>query len=81
MDGYGSIEGEADNAADRINERSGKSSAAKSPLKLRVVVAIRGDGSLLSLEGRPRYLQVIQSVPEQLAFNAEALRKIGRAHV
>ena len=73
MDGYGAIEGEADNAADRLNERNGKATA-RSPLKLRMVVAIRGDGSLLSLGGRPRYLQVIQPVPEQLAVNAEALR-------
>ena len=68
MDGYGMIESDADTGA------PGKSSASKSSLRLRVVVAIRGDASLLSLDGRPRYLQVTQSVPEQLATNAEALR-------
>ena len=73
MDGYGLIEGETDTAS---SERSagGKASSARSTLRLRVVVAIRGDGSLLSLGGRPRYLQVIQPVQEQLATNAEALR-------
>ncbi len=68
MDGYGLIEGDTDTA-------SARSSPAKNSLRLRVVIAIRGDGSLLSLGGgRPRYLQVIQPVPEQLAANAEALR-------
>ena len=73
MDGYGLIEGETDTAG---SERSagGKASSTRSTLRLRVVVAIRGDGSLLSLGGRPRYLQVIQPVQEQLATNAEALR-------
>ncbi len=68
MDGYGLIEGDT--------EASGsKSASSKSTLRLRVVIAIRGDGSLLSLGGgKPRYLQVIQLVPEQLAVNAEALR-------
>ncbi len=39
-----------------------------------MIVAIRGDGSLQSLHGQTRYLQVLQPVPETLAANAEALR-------
>ncbi len=68
MDGYGLIEGDTEASASR-------SASSRSTLRLRVVIAIRGDGSLLSLGGgKPRYLQVIQPVPEQLAANAEALR-------
>lgn len=68
MDGYGLIEGETETSGS-------KTAAPRNVLRLRVVIAIRGDGSLLSLGGgRPRYLQVIQPVPEQLAANAEALR-------
>ncbi len=68
MDGFGLIEGDTEAAAAR-------SGGAKATLRLRVVVAIGGDGSLLSLGGgKPRYLQIIQPVPEQLAANAEALR-------
>ncbi len=43
-------------------------------LRFRIIVALRGDGSLQNLRGHPRYLQVLQPVPEQLAHNAEALR-------
>jgi len=68
MDGYGLIEGDTEASA-------GRSASSKSALRFRVVIAIRGDGSLLSLGGgRPRYLQIVQPVPEQLAANAEALR-------
>ncbi len=63
--GYGAIEGEPD---------SGTSKAQSERLRLRVIVAIRGDGSLQSLHGQTRYLQVLQPVPETLAANAEALR-------
>ena len=65
-DGYGAIEGEAD-SNDKNAERT-------SALRLRVVIAIRGDGSLLTLRSQTRYLQIIQPVSAQLAANAEALR-------
>lgn len=67
LEGFGAIEGEpADGAS--------ASPAAAERLRMRVVVAIRGDGSLSSLRGQQRYLQILQPVPEQLAANAEALR-------
>jgi len=43
-------------------------------LHLRVVVAIPESSSGLSLESEPRFLQLLQSVPANLALNAEALR-------
>ncbi len=63
FDGFGVIEGE-----------SGTGPSTTSDLRLRVVVVILGDGSLVSLGSGLRYLQVLQPVPEQLAANAEALR-------
>ena len=63
FDGFGVIEGE-----------SGAGPATTGDLRLRVVVVILGDGSLISLGSSLRYLQVLQPVPEQLAANAEALR-------
>ena len=63
FDGFGIIEGE-----------SGAGPSTGSDFRLRVVVAILGDGSLTSLGSGMRYLQVLQPVPEQLAANAEALR-------
>jgi len=63
FDGFGVIEGE-----------SGTGPATASDLRLRLVVVILGDGSLMSLRSGLRYLQVLQPVPEQLAANAEALR-------
>ena len=63
FDGFGVIEGE-----------SGTGPATTSDLRLRVVVVILGDGSLISLGSGLRYLQVLQPVPEQLAANAETLR-------
>ena len=65
-EGYGAIEGETD-ANDKNAERT-------PALRLRVVIAIRGDGSLLTLRSQTRYLQIIQPVSVQLAANAEALR-------
>ncbi len=65
-EGYGAIEGETD-ANDKNAERT-------PALRLRVVIAIRGDGSLLTLRSQTRYLQIIQPVSAQLAENAEALR-------
>jgi nitrogen fixation/metabolism regulation signal transduction histidine kinase len=63
FDGFGIIEGD-----------SGTGPSAASDFRLRVVVAILGDGSLMSLGSGMRYLQVLQPVPEQLAANAAALR-------
>ncbi len=63
FDGFGIIEGEY---------ATGPTAAGD--FRLRVVVAILGDGSLESLGSRMRYLQVLQPVPEQLAANAGALR-------
>jgi nitrogen fixation/metabolism regulation signal transduction histidine kinase len=65
MESYGMIDGVPDGSSD---------SAHAERLRLRVIVEIRGDGSLFSLSGQTRYLQVMQAVPEQLAANAEALR-------
>ena len=65
-EGYGAIEGETD-ASEKNAERT-------PALRLRVVIAIRGDGSLLTLRSQTRYLQIIQPVSAQLAANAEALR-------
>jgi hypothetical protein len=65
-DGYGAIEGET--------ESNDKNAERTSALRLRVVIAIRGDGSLLTLRSQTRYLQIIQPVSAQLAANAEALR-------
>ena len=65
MDSYGTIEGVPD---------SGNDGAQTEQLRLRVIVEIRGDGSLFNLRGQTRYLQVVQAVPKQLAENAEALR-------
>ena len=75
MGGYGVIEGGTEGAisASEPDQRT-SSTSAKNGLRLRVLVPIRGDGSLLSLNSQPRYLQVIQAVPEQLSTNAEALR-------
>ena len=63
FDGFGIIEGE-----------SGSDTTTAGDFRLRVVVAILGDGSLTTLGSGMRYLQVLQPVPEQLAANAEALR-------
>lgn len=64
--GYGEIEG--------VPTDGGAAVSPRERLRLRVIVAIRGDGSLQSLRGEQRYLQILQPVPEQLAANAEALR-------
>ncbi len=65
LQGYGMIEDQP---------RSGPAKVQPDDLRLRVIVAITGDGSLQSLNGQMRFLQVLQPVPEQLAENAEALR-------
>lgn len=66
-EGFGAIEGD-------LAEGSTVAVVAAENLRLRVIVAIPGDGSLQSLRGQQRYLQILQPVPEQLAANAEALR-------
>ncbi len=65
LQGYGTIEDTPGNSPAKVQPDD---------LRLRVIVAITGDGSLQSLNGQARYLQVLQPVPEQLAANAEALR-------
>ena len=68
--GYAAIEGSSENVV-----QSGKSSPAPTAgLRLRVVVAIPGKGSALSLQNEARFLQLLQPVPQQLATDAEALR-------
>jgi len=75
MGGYGLIEGGSEGLSSTMDgETNSASTIAKGGLRLRVLVTIRGDGSLLSLNSQPRYLQVTQAVPEQLSANAEALR-------
>ena len=75
MGGYGLIEGGSEGISSTMDgETNSPSTSAKGGLRLRVLVTIRGDGSLLSLNSQPRYLQVTQAVPEQLSANAEALR-------
>ena len=75
MGGYGLIEGGSEGISSTMDgETNSASTSAKGGLRLRVLVTIRGDGSLLSLNSQPRYLQVTQAVPEQLSANAEALR-------
>ena len=75
MGGYGLIEGGNESLSSSTDSESNSPSTnAKGGLRLRVLVTIRGDGSLMSLNSQPRYLQVTQAVPEQLSANAEALR-------
>jgi len=74
MGGYGLIEGGSEGPSSTTDGETHSSTNAKGGLRLRVLVTIRGDGSLMSLNSQPRYLQVTQAVPEQLSANAEALR-------
>lgn len=75
MGGYGLIEGGPEGIVASSDKTSSSSTGViKSGLRLRVLVAIQGNGSLLSLNSQPRYLQIIQAVPEQLSTNAEALQ-------
>jgi nitrogen fixation/metabolism regulation signal transduction histidine kinase len=66
---FGAIEGDSDSGKDQEQPN-----VLSTGLRLRVVVPIRGDGSLLTLRSQLRYLQILQPVPAQLAMNAEALR-------
>ena len=70
--GYAAIEG----SSDASTQPGATGSAAPSPpgLRLRVVVAIPGKSSTLSLQNEARILQLLQPVPQQLATDAEALR-------
>jgi nitrogen fixation/metabolism regulation signal transduction histidine kinase len=68
--GYAAIEGSSENVV-----QSGTASPAPAAgLRLRVVVAIPGKSSALSLQNEARFLQLLQPVPQQLATDAEALR-------
>jgi nitrogen fixation/metabolism regulation signal transduction histidine kinase len=76
MGAFGVIEGEMESASKDVltSDADNEDKAHAAGLRLRVVVAIRGDGSLLTLRSQTRYLQILQPVPLQLAENAEALR-------
>jgi nitrogen fixation/metabolism regulation signal transduction histidine kinase len=68
--GYAAIEGSSE-----AGIRSGNASAPPAPgLRLRVVVAIPGKSSALSLQNEARFLQLLQPVSQQLSTDAEALR-------
>nr|WP_314628997.1 ATP-binding protein [uncultured Noviherbaspirillum sp.] len=68
--GYAAIEGSSENVV-----QSGTAAPAPAAgLRLRVVVAIPGKSSALSLQNEARFLQLLQPVPQQLATDAEALR-------
>jgi nitrogen fixation/metabolism regulation signal transduction histidine kinase len=67
--GYTAIEGSADIPDAKVNNTAATTSNTANSMRLRVVVAIP-----TSLQGEPRYLQLTQPVPAQLAANAEALR-------
>ncbi|MFL6718635.1 MAG: ATP-binding protein [Burkholderiaceae bacterium] len=71
--GFAAIEGSSE-GLDRL--RGGKPQALEpgAGLRLRVVVAIPGKSSDLSLQNEARFLQLMQPVPQQLAADAEALR-------
>ena len=75
MSSYGLIEGGSEGTSSANDGGANSpSTSAKGGLRLRVLVTIRGNGTLKSLNSQPRYLQVTQAVPEQLSTNAEALR-------
>lgn len=76
MGAFGVIEGEPEspNSDTSVTTTETDDKALPALLRFRVVIAIRGDGSLLSLRSQTRYLQILQPVPSQLAENAEALR-------
>ncbi|MFL6816339.1 MAG: ATP-binding protein, partial [Bradyrhizobium sp.] len=71
--GFAAIEGSSE-GLDRL--RGGKPQALEpgAGLRLRVVVAIPGKSSDLSLQNEARFLQLMLPVPQQLAADAEALR-------
>jgi nitrogen fixation/metabolism regulation signal transduction histidine kinase len=68
--GYAAIEGSSETAL-----QPGNATAPPAPgLRLRVVVAIPGKSSALSLQNEARFLQLLQPVSQQLSTDAEALR-------
>ena len=73
--GYAAIEGSSENP-DRARSDSGTQPTTTSAggLRMRVVVAIPGKSSVLSLQNEARFLQLLQPVSQQLATDAEALR-------
>ncbi len=73
--GYAAIEGSSEDP-DRARSDSGTQHTTSSAggLRLRVVVAIPGKSSALSLQNEARFLQLLQPVSQQLATDAEALR-------
>jgi nitrogen fixation/metabolism regulation signal transduction histidine kinase len=79
--GFSAIEGGVDfqenTSADTRSTQHGAdagATAARSGLRLRVVVEIPTAGSPLTLQNEARFLQLLQPVPSHLATNAEALR-------
>jgi len=76
--GYAAIEGNSE-GLDRLRDPNAPAGRADADaglpgLRLRVVVAIPGKTSALSLQNEARFLQLMQPVPQQLAADAEALR-------
>ncbi|MDB5756959.1 MAG: hypothetical protein JWM30_248, partial [Burkholderia sp.] len=68
--GYAAIEGSSEGSS----QSDTASAAPTTGLRLRVVVAIPGKSSTLTLQNEARFLQLLQPVPPQLATDAEALR-------
>lgn len=71
--GFAAIEGSSE-GLDRLRDGKPKAAEPGAGLRLRVVVAIPGKSSDLSLQNEARFLQLMQPVPQQLAADAEALR-------
>jgi nitrogen fixation/metabolism regulation signal transduction histidine kinase len=70
--GYAAIEGSSE--AGSQSDSASTITAPTTGLRLRVVVAVPGKTSTLSLQNEARFLQLLQPVPQQLATDAEALR-------
>ena len=71
--GFAAIEGSSE-GLDRLRDGKPKAADPGAGLRLRVVVAIPGKSSDLSLQNEARFLQLMQPVSQQLAADAEALR-------
>lgn len=72
--GFSAIEGGIDINENTLTDNVFKDAPPQSPLRLRVVVAIPVLSNALSLQNESYYLQLLQTVPADLAANAEALR-------
>lgn len=77
--GYAAIEDEqppqaAMSTPDGAQNPEGGQARSSGGLRLRVVVVIPQAGNRLALQSEPRFLQLLQPVPPDLAANAEALR-------